>query len=114
MPDALKDAVDGIATALSDQPNFRLQVFIAAIALALAAALRFKLELWAILVALIGFVLTAELFNTALERTVDLIEPDTHPLARAAKHAGAGAVLTASVTALLVGVWLYGRALHLW
>ena len=84
---------------------------LAALAIVLAAFLRFDVAQWTILALIIGFVLAAELFNTCLEHLVDLVQPDNHPLARAAKHAGAGAVLVASLMAAFAGVYLFGGAL---
>ena len=59
----------------------------------------------------IGAVLGAELLNTALERTVDCASPELSANARAAKHAGAGAVLLVSAMAVVVGALLFGSAL---
>jgi len=64
-----------------------------------------------VLSAAIGLVVAAELFNTSLEHIVDLVQPDDHPLARAAKHAGAGAILIASLIAVAAGIYLYGGTL---
>ena len=50
-----------------------------------------------------GLVLGLELLNTALEALVDLVSPEQHRLAKAAKDAAAGAVLLACVFAVLVG-----------
>ena len=108
---AFADAADGLVHALAEQPNFRIQICIAVIAIALAFVLHFEVMQWIALILTIGFVLAAELFNTCLEHVVDLIMPDTHPLARAAKHAGAAAVLAASIAAAVVGIVLYGQAL---
>lgn len=104
---AFADAGDGIRRAIVEEPNFRLQLVLAAVAIAVAWWLRFSLWQWVGLTVMIGIVLAAELFNTCLEHVVDLIQPDTHPLARFAKHAGAGAVLVASLSALAVGLLLY-------
>ncbi|HYK54100.1 MAG TPA: diacylglycerol kinase family protein [Candidatus Eremiobacteraceae bacterium] len=97
--------------AFIDQPNFRRQLGFALVAIALGAFLRFDATHWLVLSAAIGLVLAAELFNTSLEHIVDLIQPDDHPLARAAKHAGAGAVLIASLMAVAAGIYLYGAPL---
>jgi undecaprenol kinase len=107
---AVADAVDGIRQAFIDQPNFRVQLVLSIVAVVIAAILHFNFTRWMILAITIGFVLAAELFNTCLEHIVDLIQPDTHPLARAAKHAGAGAVLVVSFIAVFVGIYLYGSA----
>ena len=108
---AFADAADGVARAFLEQPNFRIQLGIATVAIVGGWALRFDEVRWIALILTIGFVLAAELFNTCLEHVVDLIMPETHPLARAAKHAGAAAVLAASIAAAAVGVVLYGQAL---
>lgn len=59
----------------------------------------------------IGLVLCAETLNTAIERTVDLIEPQRHPVARDAKDLAAAGVLIASVCSFVVGVILFGPRL---
>ncbi len=108
---ALDDAADGIAQTFREQRNFRIQVGVGVVAVLLGALLNFNTMRWAVLALTVGIVLTAELMNTALERALDAAAPDPSKLAQAAKHAGAGAVLAASIAALLVGVWLYGGAL---
>lgn len=109
--DAFADAIDGLGHAVLQQPNFRIQLAIAVVAIAGAGLLHFDARSWELVIVLIGFVLAAELFNTCLEHVIDLIQPDTHPLARSAKHAGAAAVLVSSVVAAIVGAILYGQAL---
>jgi diacylglycerol kinase len=89
---AVVDALDGIYHTLVEQPHFGPAQ-------------------WAIVTLSCAFVLGAELFNTCLEHTIDLYEPNNHPLARAAKHAGAAAVLVAAAAAAIVGVLVYGSAL---
>ena len=58
---------------------------------------------WIALLIAIGFVLVAEAFNTAIEIDIDLTSPEYHPYARDTKDVAAGAVLLASITALIVG-----------
>jgi len=59
------------------------------------------------LILLIAAVIAAELLNTAIEAVVDLVSPDYHPLAKAAKDTAAGAVLILAIAALLVAVVLF-------
>lgn len=108
---AFADAADGLWHTFVAQPNFRIQLGLGLLAVAVAVVLRFDARSWAILVLAIGFVLAAELFNTCLEHVIDLIQPETHPLARVAKHAGAAAVLAASIAAAVMGAIVYGQAL---
>jgi len=60
-----------------------------------------------LLLLLIGFVITCELINTAVEKTVDLETPVFHSLAKIAKDVAAGAVLVSSLTSIAVGLILF-------
>ena len=78
-----------------------------AIAIVLAPGL-----LWAAALALaIALVLALELVNTALEAVTDHLHPETAPAIKAAKDIAAGAVLVASVGALIVGVLMIASVL---
>jgi len=52
-------------------------------------------------------VIAAEFFNTAIEFVVDLVSPEKHPLAGAAKDVAAGAVLILSIAAAIVGILIF-------
>lgn len=58
-----------------------------------------------------ALVLSLELLNTALELTLDALHPEQHPAIGAAKDVAAGAVLLASLGALVVGAAVLGPAL---
>ncbi len=96
-------AYEGILYALVTQRHMKIH-FMAAFAV-LIPAYFFRLSkpdtLWILLS--VTLVISAELLNTAVERTVDLAMPRRHPAAKAAKDAAAGAVLAAAVFAALVG-----------
>lgn len=54
---------------------------------------------WAVLLVNCGMVLSAELFNSALEAALDLLHPEEHASIKLAKDCAAGAVLMLSLTA---------------
>lgn len=58
------------------------------------------------LVLAITFVISSELMNTAIEKTVDLKSPDYNALAKIAKDVAAGAVFIASLGSVIVGIIL--------
>jgi diacylglycerol kinase len=62
---------------------------------------------WIVLVFAIGFVFVAEAFNTAIEIDIDLTSPEYHPYARDTKDVAAGAVLLATITAIIVGCFVF-------
>ena len=80
-------------------------------AICLACYFRLSAVEWLVLIVAIALVFCAEALNTALERVVDLLEPKRHPLARDAKDLAAAGVLMASLSALIVGVILFGPRL---
>ncbi len=51
-------------------------------------------------------VIITEMINTAIEKTIDMITQDYHHLAKIAKNVAAGAVLMASINALIVGCFV--------
>ena len=65
-----------------------------------------KIE-WMFLMFAGGLVLSAEAFNTALEIDMDLTSPQYHPAARDTKDIAAGAVLIASITASIIGLFIF-------
>lgn len=74
-------------------------------------ALRLTTMEWAVLLLAAGAVLGLELLNSAVERAVDLAEPDESEMAAQAKNLAAGGVLVASVVAVLVGILVLGPKL---
>jgi diacylglycerol kinase len=90
------------------QWNFRIHLVAGLGAICLGCYLQISAIEWVILIAAIALVLCAEALNTALERTVDLIEPERHPVARDAKDMAAAGVLIASLCSLVVGLILFG------
>jgi diacylglycerol kinase (ATP) len=76
---------------------------IAAIVLSLSLFLDIDGQDFVLLILSITLVIFAELINTAIEHTVDLIKEEYDPLAKAAKDVAAGAVLVASVAAIVMG-----------
>ena len=102
--DALRDALRGLRDAWQTQPNFRLQVDMGIGAVILGVIVRLSLIEWLWISFAIGLVIFAELMNTAIEQTVDLVvglHPD--PLARQVKNMAAGCVLVAALIAVVIG-----------
>jgi diacylglycerol kinase len=108
-------AVEGILRTFKQERNFKVHLCIAALVLILGAVMHLSAVEFAALIVVIVMVLSAELLNTAVERTVDLICGDrVEPLAKAAKDAAAGAVLVTAAGAAVVGAIVFlGRIVRL-
>lgn len=100
-------AIEGILHTLRTQRNMRIHLLLAVGVLAAAVALNVdRFELIALILA-IGFVLLAEMVNTAIESAVDLATTSFDPMAKLAKDIAAGAVLISSVVAAAVGYLVF-------
>lgn len=62
---------------------------------------------WIVILLCIGMVISAELFNTAIEKLVDLVSPQRHPIAGQVKDIAAGAVLVCACTAAIIGLIIF-------
>ncbi|MDH7577302.1 MAG: diacylglycerol kinase family protein [Bacillota bacterium] len=110
--ESFKDAGSGMRYCLGTQRNMRIHLAVACIALIAAWVMKLdRLEV-ALVVFAISLVLVAEMFNTALEKTIDLFITTYHPLARTAKHIAAGAVLVAALNAVLTGFFVFAPHLR--
>ena len=100
-------AFAGIKKFLLSEHNARLH-FIATI-LVLIASLVYKVSnTEAIALAgMVGFVWVAEMFNTCIEKVMDFISEEQHPNIQFIKDVAAGAVLIASLTALVTGLFIF-------
>lgn len=95
-------ACAGINATWRGEASFRVQTLAALLVVAVLAWLRPSALWWAMMLAVTGLVLVAELFNTALERLIDHLHPEHHPMMMVAKDCAAGAVLVTAMTAAAV------------
>jgi diacylglycerol kinase (ATP) len=102
----LRNAVAGLAHALSGERSLRLQALAFLSVLVVLAVLRPGALWFALVLVAGGSVLTAEMFNTALEALSDHLHPAVHPRIRVVKDCAAAAVLIAALTAVGVGIAL--------
>lgn len=105
--DSLNYAFEGIIYALKTQRNMKIH-FIVAI-LVLVASLFFDLTRIEILILFltISMVIVAEMINTSIESTIDLITDKYHIFAKIAKNVAAGAVLIAAINSIIVAYLLF-------
>ena len=71
------------------------------------AAAGFTLIELMVVIVLIGGMLALEMFNSAIERVVDLATSELHPLAKQAKDMAAGAVLVFAVASAIIGLLIF-------
>lgn len=100
---SFEHAYQGMVSAVRTQRNMRFHVFVAPVVLVGGLLLGVSSIELSVLVLTILVVFVTEMFNTALEFTVDLVTSEYRPLAKLAKDVSAGAVLVSSIGAVVVG-----------
>ena len=100
-------AFKGIASLLKREHNAWIHCI--AIIVVTLAGLHFGITRteWCIVCLCFGMVLAAEGFNTAIERLVNLVSPDFHPVAGDIKDVAAGAVLICAIAAAIIGMIIF-------
>lgn len=101
------NAFRGIWIALTTQANIRIHFLIGSLVLILAVALDSTLNEILILTLTISVVTIAEMLNTAIEFVADAVTLEQNPYIAKAKDVSAGAVLLASIFAILIGAIIF-------
>jgi Diacylglycerol kinase len=105
---SIRCASHGILIMLKSEHN----AWVHTLATFLVLGLGWYLELfwyeWCWIVLAIVTVWTAEALNTAFEFLADAASPNFHPLVENAKDVAAGAVLIASIGAVVIGAVIFG------
>lgn len=100
-------AGSGVLYLFRKTPNARIQLVFAALAFAGGCIFSISITEWLIVLCFTGLVFSLEAVNTAVELTMDFINPDYHQMVKQIKDLSAGAVLIASTTALAAGIIIF-------
>ncbi|PFO03675.1 diacylglycerol kinase [Bacillus sp. AFS076308] len=100
-------AVAGILTAAQNERNMRFHLISSLIVLVLSFYFSISKLEWIFILFAIGGMFALELMNTAIERVVDLVTAEFHPLAKQAKDIAAGAVFIYSILTVIVGIIIF-------
>lgn len=94
----------GIRYGLVEDKSIRLQCILGCLAILASAFFHISFENWLWIGLAITLVIMAEIFNSCIEKTVDYISLERNPKAKVIKDMAAGAVLMASLFALVVAL----------
>ena len=106
-PEKFRDAFRGIAVGVRGQASFDVHLVFAVLVIAAAAFLRVARTEWCVLLLCITVVLTAEMFNSALEYLAKAIDRRENREIAVALDIGSAAVLIAALGAVVVGTIVF-------
>lgn len=97
----------GLLYVLKMERNARIHLLLAAAALVLGWVMNVSPAEQAAIFFAIVIVFLAEIINTALEKTLDLIDPTFNGKIKIIKDMAAGAVMVASLAAVIIGIAIF-------
>ena len=102
-------ALKGLRIAYLEEHNFRFELLLAAATVCAGWYFELTRTEWLFVVAAIGIVLMAEVFNTALEELCDMLRQTHDPHVAKIKDLSAAGVLIAAWMALIVGLIVFSQ-----
>ena len=104
-----RNAFRGCKVSFRSEGDYFVHYFAALLVIAAAALLEANHVEWCLLIGCIAAVLTAEMFNSAIERLAKAVDQNYNDHIRNALDIAAGAVLTAALGAAVIGTIILGR-----
>ena len=105
---SFKHAFEGIFHALINEPNFRVQVVIVALAVYFGKRFGITNTEWGLLTITLGILLLAEVINTVVEEMMDHFIRHEDDFAKVIKDLAAGFVFIAAVSTLIILYLIFG------
>ncbi len=103
----LKFALNGLKEVFLQEKNFRIHTFSAFLVLVFSFLFRLNSYEWLFILLAIQLVFVTELINSVIERIIDYIKPEIHPMAKVIKDMAAGAVLVSACFAVIIGLIVF-------
>lgn len=106
-------AFAGLKEVILAERNFRLHLIITSIVVLLGLYVDLAAYEWLSLLLIITLVMVLEMINSAIERIMDFLSPDIHPIVGQIKDITAGAVLVSAISSVIIGIIIFAPKLFL-
>lgn len=104
---SFKYAFNGIITSFRTEKNMKIHILMMLLVAIAGIILKISVIEWIICIILFAIVISAELFNTAIETVVNMITMEKNKKAKIAKDVSAGAVLVTAIGSAIVGLIIF-------
>lgn len=105
--DGFRHAIRGILLAFRTETNLRIHGLAAFLVVLLSYEMGLNTMEWCVIILCISMVITAEVFNTAVENLADAISLDDNPYIKNAKDIAAGGVLITAVASIIISAIVF-------
>lgn len=100
-------AFAGLKVLFGNEHNSWIHAVAAICVIAAGFLFRISYVEWMAVIVVIGMVFSAEIFNSALERIANFIQPERDDRIRDIKDLGAAAVLASAIAAAAIGIMIF-------
>lgn len=104
---SFKYAFNGIIISFRTEKNMKIHILMMLLVVIAGIILKINVIEWIICIILFAIVISAELFNTAIETVVNMITMEKNEKAKIAKDVSAGAVLVTAIGSAIVGLIIF-------
>jgi len=104
---SFKYAWQGIRACVGYEQNLDFHILVMVLVIIAGIVFSISPMEWVVVVLCFGMVISAELFNSAIERLTDIASPQWLPLAGKVKDIAAGAVLVTAIASAVVGLIIF-------
>lgn len=107
LAESLRHAIEGINNTASVETNLKIHFMVMICVIVLGLMVGLSPFEWIICIILFSIVISAEIFNTAIEKTLDYINEDYDAEIKFIKDASAGAVLVVAIASAIIGAIIF-------
>lgn len=107
MINSFKNAFNGMIVSFKQERNMKIHISIMFLVILLGIIFKIKMVEWIICIICFALVIGGELFNTAIEITIDIVTPNFNEKAKKAKDISAGAVLVLAIASAIIGFIIF-------
>lgn len=103
----IKNSISGIKYYASDGKSIFLYLMGSILEIILGFVYNISGLEWILIICILGFILSIELINTAIEATCDAITKEYNPLIKIAKDCGSGATFVIFIVAIILNIIIF-------
>jgi len=107
MINSFKNDFNGMIVSFKQERNMKIHISIMFLVILLGIIFKIKMVEWIICIICFALVIGGELFNTAIEITIDIAMPNFNEKAKKAKDISAGAVLVLAIASAIIGFIIF-------
>jgi diacylglycerol kinase len=100
-------AWNGLKVLIREEHNARIHLVVSFFVIVFGFVFHISLFEWIAICFAMGFVISTEILNSAIENLANYVSPQYHDLIKKVKDLGAAAVLVSTISAIIVGFIIF-------